>query len=148
MVPPDLITMVVKSRGEIKNWTNFCRSSDRRSGDGELSHQAYYTASTVVKISRGSLIRKTQLRCAFQQNLPNVTVTAMSSLMPVHTSLKPITSHSNHIDQSQTLPPGPNWKTHRRKTKMGNGVSWPTRLRGQLYEHQTHQYGGMERRQE
>jgi len=28
MVPPDLIMMVVKSRGEIKNRTNFCRSSD------------------------------------------------------------------------------------------------------------------------
>jgi len=27
MVPPDLIMMVVKSRGEIKNRTNFCRSS-------------------------------------------------------------------------------------------------------------------------
>jgi hypothetical protein len=32
MVPPDLITMVVKSRGEIKNRTNFCRSSDHQMG--------------------------------------------------------------------------------------------------------------------
>ena len=57
MVPPDLITMVVKSRYEIENRTNFCRSSDQPEMSEETRDiEGFDIYGYVVLVHDGTLI--------------------------------------------------------------------------------------------